>query len=729
MNPQSPLSVERPSANPFPGLLAADAIGMRSKLSLVRLPMMPQVLISLLDIYHRDDISLADVAHIVRRDAAISAKIIAVANSASQHGRRRSASLDQCLSMLGMAALKKIVINESIAQVFRRFAKEREFDLRRFWEHSLRSALIARELAIATGYANQEEAYLGGLLHDVGQLAMLAADADRYLPLLSRPLNDDELCLQEQQSFKLTHAEVGAWLIDKWELDSLLSDAVLYHHDRPDRVVGAHALIRIVFLANRLALRRAGPLLAEDSELARLCDAGRVDLPPLLEKTGQELVDLAEQLGIELLETNPADDEVGAVDAGSYAADLLSDRVRDVLLVDNVLGDVQPADSLDATLRHIAQAARVLFKVNPVFYFLPEKPGSDRFCAHPLGAHRASVAQLDFMRGRSKSGVARAIEHGILSIAADSPDNGLLDDQLLRQTGCAGLLLVPLRSQGACHGVLVAGFESVLQANDLWTRIPCFESFARLAGDLVRQGVAPGLAAPTPVSTPAVDDVVHERLRRVVHEIGNPLAIIQNYLATLKAKYAESNIGVRELGIVSDEIGRLTRILQSALHDSGKSPGEIGPIKLNALIENLLTLCRSSGFVTPSVELRTELFADTPELWTDSDRLKQLLLNLIKNAVEALPVGGGLVRVGTAPWGNGAAPTHIEIRIEDSGGGIPPAVLAHLYQPVPSSKGGSHQGVGLAIVGQLVSDLHGLINCRSGEQGSSFQLLLPLAKP
>ena len=719
MIPDQPGKLEIPSASRSAMAAAGTGGGIRSKLPLVRLPMMPQVLVCLLDLYHRDDVSLGDIADIIRRDAGMSAKIISVATSASQHGRNRPASLDQCLAMLGMSALKKIVINESILQVFRRFTKDREFDLRRFWEHSLRSALIARELAKAIGYANHDEAYLGGLLHDVGQLAMLAADADSYFPLIARSDDDESLCRLEQESYELTHAEVGAWLIEKWELDSLLSDGVLYHHDPVERLVGAHALIRIVFLANRLALLRGKPPQPADSELARLCDAGRVDLAPLLENIEQELIELAHELGIELLEMLPGDPASDG--AATYCADVLTDRVRDVLLVDNVLGDVLPSDSLESTLHHIAQAAKVLFKVNPVFYFLPQESGSDRYCAHPVGARSAQVAQLEFVRGRSKSGVARAIDHGILSIAADSPD--LLDHQLLRLTGSAGLLLVPLRSQGECQGVLVAGFASALQANDLWTRIPCFESFASIAGDLLRQGQLPLVPAPAN----SAEDAVRERLRRVVHEIGNPLAIIQNYLATLKTKYAQNNIGTRDLGIVADEIGRLTRILNDALHDSGAMSSEVSAIKLNPLIENLVVLCRSSGFVAKGVDIRTELYADPPELWTDSDRLKQLLLNLLKNAVEAMP-GGGVIRVGTAPWGNGARPTHVEIRIEDSGSGIPPEVLANLYQPVSSSKGQNHLGVGLAIVGQLVGDLNGLINCRSSEQGSSFQLLLPLGK-
>jgi putative nucleotidyltransferase with HDIG domain len=728
MIPPQPASIAIPSASRAP--MATAGLGLRSRLPLARLPMMPQVLVCLLDLYHRDDVSLGDIADVVRRDAGMSAKIMSVATSASQHGRSRPANLDQCLSLLGMAALKKIVINESILQVFRRFTKDREFDLRRFWEHSLRSALIARELAKTMAYPDADEAYLGGLLHDVGQLAMLAADADSYSQFILHYEDDEQLCRQEQELYDLTHAEVGAWLLEKWELDSLLSDAVLYHHDPVERIAGAHALIRIVFLANRLALLRGKPPRPADGELARRCDAANVDLVQLLERTGNELIELAEELGIELPAMGADQDELVPDEAVNYGADVLVERVRDVLLVDNVLGDAAPTDSLESTLKHIAQAAKVLFKVNPVFYFLPQSKGSDRYCAHPIGSRRAQVAKLDFVRGSSSSGVARAIDHGILSIAADTPERQLLDDQLLRLTGSAGLLLVPLRSRGECQGVLVAGFESALHGSDLWTRIPCFESFANVAGDLLRQGEIPVADADAVAfsPTPSGDDAARERLRRVVHEIGNPLSIIRNYLSTLKTKYADSNIGTRELAIVSDEIGRLTRILDSALQESDELRSEVGAIRLNPLIENLVALCRNSSFVDKSVDIRTELFAEPPELWTDSDRLKQLLLNLLKNAVEAMP-GGGLIRVGTAPWGNGARPTHIEIRIEDSGKGIPAEVLAQLYQPVSTTKGSNHLGVGLAIVGQLVGDLNGLINCRTGDKGSSFQLLLPLGKP
>ncbi len=282
---------------------------IRSKLPQARLPMMSQVLVRLLDLCNRDDVNLSDLADVVRRDAGITAKVITVASSASQYNRNRPVSLDHCLTLLGISTIKTIVINESVLQVFRRFTRALDFDLRRFWGHSLRCALIARDLAKATAYANHEEAYLGGLLHDVGQLAILAADANAYSLLLfaSGKHDDDELCRREQALYDLTHAEVGAWLVEKWEFESTLADAVLYHHDPVERVAAAHPLVRLVFLANQLTgLDDAEPGPVEN-QLAALCGAGGVDLPLLLEKTGEELRELAEQLGIELIATRPAD--------------------------------------------------------------------------------------------------------------------------------------------------------------------------------------------------------------------------------------------------------------------------------------------------------------------------------------------------------------------------------------------------------------------------------------
>lgn len=722
---------------------------IRNRLPLAQLPMMPQVLVRLLDLCHRDDANFGDLAAVIRRDAGMSARVISVAASAMHHGRTRPASLDQCLTLLGMSAIKMLVINDSILQVFRRFTRDRDFDLRRFWGHSLRSALIARELAKALDYANVEEAYLGGLMHDVGQLAMLAADADAYAPLFLKHDDHEELCRHEQKVFNLTHAEVGAWLIEKWELDSLLSDGVLFHHDPIERIKGSHILIRIVFLSNSLSVLCGQEPGEVEKTLISACGAGEIDVSGLLRKIELEVVELATQLGIELA----ADHSPSAAteeDTAGVGSDIneLAVKVRDVLLVDRVLGQGAntqatgehenagdaAVDPIDTVLQTIAQAARLLFGVNPPLCFLPDRKQSEHFIGRPIGSRWRKAALLDFVRGQSNAMVARAIDQGAVLYIPGERAPSVLDEQLQRMIGGAGLLLVPLRSQQRCQGVLVAGFVSEMQALAIRKRISCLDYFALTAARLLGAVRDPAVGSSdqgnmissSNAVKPVSDGNMSDRMRRVMHEISNPLSIIQNYLAALEMKYAQHNIGTQELGIVSEEITRVSKILQDALQPQSESRPVVRAVQLNSVIEDLVELCRSSSFVSSSVDIQTRLFPGVPDLPTDKDRLKQLLLNLLKNAIEAVAGKGGVVRVGTAPWGDGVTRTHIEIRIEDSGPGIPAEVLAQLYHPVSSAKGGEHRGVGLAIVGQLVRDLHGLINCRSNERGTSFQLLLPL---
>ena len=234
-------------------------------------------------------------------------------------------------------------------------------------------------------------------------------------------------------------------------------------------------------------------------------------------------------------------------------------------------------------------------------------------------------------------------------------------------------------------------------------------------------------------TNPAADD---GRLNRLVHELNNPLAIIRNYVAILETENAGKGGSQPELAIDKEEIDRVAKLLRSAREqahpqanpEADSQPAVPGQVDLNRTIGDLVGLIRKSMPLAGPVEIRLTLADKLPVIVSDWDRLKQLLVNLIKNAMEAMPKGGNIC-VATAPWGLGeAGPSHVEIRVEDNGPGIPREVLARLYQQVASSKAGEHQGLGLAIVGQLVRELNGLINCRSGDDGTRFQVLLPMTQ-
>jgi putative nucleotidyltransferase with HDIG domain len=690
---------------------------LRGKLTLARLPTMPQILVRLLDLCQRDDVNLTDLAALISRDAGMAAKIFAVSSSAAFVGRNRPATLEQCLSLLGMNAIKTIVINESIMQVFNRFTSGSDFDLRDFWGHSLRCALIARALAREMDYASLEEAYLGGLMHDVGRLAMLATDPDGYARLFYELGDSDELCAVESQIFALTHAEVGAWLVEKWELDSFLGDCVLYHHEPAERVVSAHPLVRIVLLANRLSARRGEEASLADQELAALCGAVVPDLSGLLAGVEVELVKVAEQFGIQLDAPAEPRDSAPAAPARSDEQQLAA-RVQDILLVNQVLADATGAEGQDAVLQGLTQAMKILFDVDAALCFEPVDAQAESFQAKPLGVRWRRVAQLRFATGSSNSALARAAGQGAAVLTRGSNVIHVLDDQVLRLLGGEGILLLPLRTGRKCLGILVAAIDSAARAQVLRQRLACLDDFGR-------QGAERLVASSRGTAVATGGQEAAGRLNRLVHEISNPLSIIRNYLHILESDKAGNDAVPAQLGIVREEIERVAKIVRSVRGEQEKQADpEPAPVDLNRIIEDLVALCRASVAMDAAVDIRLELAEGLPEIVSDGDRLKQLFLNLLKNAVEAMP-GGGSVRVSTAPWGAGATASHVEICIEDTGPGLPKEVLAKLYQSVPSSKGGQHQGLGLAIVGQLVRDLRGLINCRSGAQGTRFQVLLP----
>ena len=133
-----------------------------------------------------------------------------------------------------------------------------------------------------------------------------------------------------------------------------------------------------------------------------------------------------------------------------------------------------------------------------------------------------------------------------------------------------------------------------------------------------------------------------------------------------------------------------------------------------------------SLFAQNQIAVQTQLDPAIPIIVTDRDKLKQVLINLLKNAAEAMQEGGSLLissRGKILRDGN----EYIEISLIDNGPGIPEHVMANLFKPVSSTKGKGHAGLGLSIVKNLVDELKGRIFCQSNEiSGTTFQILLPV---
>jgi signal transduction histidine kinase len=204
----------------------------------------------------------------------------------------------------------------------------------------------------------------------------------------------------------------------------------------------------------------------------------------------------------------------------------------------------------------------------------------------------------------------------------------------------------------------------------------------------------------------------------LAHEIGTPMGVIQGHAKLLEGAVESENARWR-LRTIQEQIGRISRILQSLLNMARPGRPRRVPVDLSVLLENTL------AFLEEKLSRRgivlTREFSETPSVHGDPERLQQVFLNLFLNAADAMPRGGEL-HVTLAPHGPEA-----EVRVADAGHGIPAVDLERIFDPFYTTKAaGEGSGLGLPVVEGIIAEHHGAIEVvRSDESGTEFRLLLP----
>ena len=691
---------------------------VRNRLLVARLPSMPQILLKLIELCQSDETGMADLAKLIANDAGMTAKVLSVANSAAYYRGGRRAGLVQALSTLGADMLKTLVISESVFQTFNGFPHSGSTDLRRFWKHSLTTAVMAREIAKKIDYPHVEEAYLAGLLHDVGRLALLAAAPNEYGTHFLAPDNEN-LCASELRTLQISHAEAGAWLIERWNLDSFMADSVLYHHEPTVRLQTAHPLIRIVHLAHLLSSQE--PELPLSANLGSLCKISNDDLSIICIGAAAQVRKAADYLGIDL---SGLDDLAESV-ADSLAAPV-TDPVQERLVeeVRNMALGAELAQSFarqkgDAQLLDVVrQNARILFNLENSIILLMNGSGQ-ALEGLSVGEQRERLTEFSVPLSGGGGIAASALQRRPAFLERDHGGLSLQEEQLLRIFKAECLVCVPIANGSKCLGMLVGGVAT-WELADLKRRGRFLQSFGAQAATALEAASRDRGEIDQRIASLKED--YRESARRVVHEVNNPLAIIKNYLGVLDGKLTRQEPVQDELTILSDEIDRVGNIMNEFAEVTPKVQDGVSDI--SRIVNDLVRLFRESKFLPPSVQIIARMSEQPAEIEGSADILKQILVNLLKNAVEALPKGG-LIEINDNGQVHRDGHLFFELSIKDDGPGIPAAVLANLFSPVRSSKVGANRGIGLSIVHGLVKRLNGLISCRSTASGTVFDILLP----
>lgn len=691
---------------------------IRNRLLIARLPAMPQILIKLIEHLQADDAGMPELAALIAKDAGMTSKILTVANSSAYHRNTRAVGLEQSLVSLGTDMIKTLVISESVFQTFNSFPHSGSTDLRSFWKNSLTTAVLARDIARQMDYPHVEEAYLAGLLHNVGRLALLATAPKEYAyNFMAR--DDEDLCVVEQRTLQITHSEAGAWLIERWHLDSFLADSVLYHHEPIARLESAHPLIRIVRLAHLLGCHadEGGPAL---DDAAQLCGLDGGALEQVARTAERQVEKSAAHLGIDLagaddVATPPAYAPPPPVDPVQQR---LSEEVRNIMLVSEMGQTFARQHGETGLLDSMTRSARILFDFETAVVLL-ENPTGHALVGMAGGDQQQRLAEFSIALGKPGLVAQSANERKLAYLGRGDAGLSLAEEQLFRMLGAESLVCLPLVANQRCLGVLIGGAPS-WQMPHFQKRERFLQSFGTQAAVALETAISERGHAKRQIAH--VAEEYREASRRVVHEVNNPLSIIKNYLSVLDSKLARREPVVGEMSILNEEIDRVGQLINGL---ADLQPTETARVTdVARVVDDVLRLFRATDFVPASVQILVRMQEQPAEIDGDADMLKQILVNLVKNAVEALP-NGGKIEIANRGYVNRERRLYLELVVSDSGPGLSPEVLANLFSVVRSSKDGANHGLGLSIVHGLVKKMQGQITCRSGNTGTAFEILLP----
>ncbi|MDD5177126.1 MAG: HDOD domain-containing protein [Sterolibacterium sp.] len=734
---------------------------IRQRLLIAKLPALPEILIKLIRLCQVEEVGMSELASLIAKDAAMATRILSAASSSLYAGRGHKPGLKQSLQTLGMDTAKTLLTCESVFQVFNGLGNSSAFDLRGFWRHALMTAESAKRIAASINYPHQEEAYLAGLLHDVGRLALFSVAPKKYALLASQG-DDANLCLAEQRILHITHAEAGSLLIERWGFDSYLADSVLYHHEPVARATGTHPLIRLVILADAIASQGANQP-ARDIAQA-LCTMEAEVLTKICADSAEQVRQAAVLLNLDLSPTEPLlTPPASTARATSGSRQQLAVEVQQLILGSEAQRFFSRQADAVGVISAIRQSAALLFGFGDALVLLSDDA---THCLHGVavesgwkdhsefmmpiddgGAVSASMSQgrvvfiesdtrlprlseeqqllLQICNGRVKPNArpesANQTETGDRTNETTHTALSLAEEQLLRLLDAEYLVCVPLLHGTQCRGVLL-GVTLAIQVSELQLREPFLMAFARQAA--VALDAANRKEDQERRSEARVAAEYRLASRRVIHEVSNPLSIIKNYLAVLGHKAARQESVTAEIVTLGAEIDRVSHLLQG-LQEIKPKPSD-QPIEIDRIVEEVVNTFCALRPTPAATSIKTRLQAATAQLKAHGDTLKQILFNLLNNAIEALPDGGKIL-IATNGAINRDGRLYCGLTVEDNGPGIAPDILARLFSPLATSKGGDHMGLGLSIVYDLVRQLEGTITCHSNGDGTSFEILLPIS--
>ncbi|PKM54326.1 MAG: hydrolase [Firmicutes bacterium HGW-Firmicutes-3] len=218
------------------------------------IPAFPQTVINIMLLLKEPRSAAVDIEREVMKDQGLTTKLLKMANSAFYSGRRQIKTVADATVLLGFDTVQSLVLASTVGKVMEKELKGYSYERNALWRQSQISAIMARAIAKKAKYPNPDIAYTAGLLKDVGKVILDEFVHESYQEILTMISNEVmTYVVAEEEVLGFNHGQVGARIVEKWNLASELVDAIEYHH-KPFQSMDNIELVSIVHISDGLVM-------------------------------------------------------------------------------------------------------------------------------------------------------------------------------------------------------------------------------------------------------------------------------------------------------------------------------------------------------------------------------------------------------------------------------------------------------------------------------------------
>lgn len=220
--------------------------------SLLGLTPLPTIIARIIGMIDDPRTTARDIGKLISTDQVLTTKVLRLANSAYYGMPRKIGTVELAVVVLGFDALKDVALSVSLLNRFSSIPSNEKFDMSRFWEHSIACGIVSKMLAKKSAPKLKGEAFVAGLLHDIGKLIIieyLKEEFDEVLKILDE--KNISFYLAEREVINIDHAEIGSWLAEKSNLPLTLIESIAFHHE-PLKAETNQVLASIVYFSDFL---------------------------------------------------------------------------------------------------------------------------------------------------------------------------------------------------------------------------------------------------------------------------------------------------------------------------------------------------------------------------------------------------------------------------------------------------------------------------------------------